>query len=371
MTLLDHLPRDSGAVLWRELEAEYPLLRALAGCPQDARHHAEGDVLIHTRMVVRELLAMDAFRALSEADQRTLFAAALLHDIGKPDCTRTEGDRITSRGHSRRGTVLARGLLWREGVSFAQREAICALIRHHQVPYFPIDREDATRLAIEVSCIGRGDWLAILAEADVRGRICADQQRLLDNVALFAEQMRDLGINDRPYPFASDHARVLYFKDDRRTPDAPAFVQHRCEVVVLSGLPGSGKDHHLRTHYADWPVISLDELRTELDIAPGEPQGEVLNAARDRAKTHLRAGTSFVWNAANIARPIRAQTIELFLSYQARVRVVYLEVGPERLFAQNRNRPAVVPAKVMERFLDRWEVPDVTEAHRVERVIER
>jgi predicted kinase len=366
-SLLDYTPGPPDYRLpWADMTAEYPWLQTLAGCPQDPIYHAEGDVWIHTRMVCEELLALDAWRALDDETRRTLFAAAALHDIGKPDCTKEENGRITSRGHSRRGTILGRNLLWLMAVPFALRELICALIRYHQVPYFLIDRGDSTRLAIEVAATGRGDLLAILAEADVRGRICADQQRLLDNVTLCREQMRELGVLDSPYPFATDHARVLYFKDEKRHPDAPAFFEPRGEVVLMSGLPGAGKDHTIREHFADWAIISLDELRAELDILPGENQGDVLNAAREQARAYLRAGTSFVWNATNLARQLRTQSLELFLRYGARVRIVYVEAPAEVLFRQNRAREAVVPERVMDRFRDRWEVPDATEAHSVE-----
>jgi predicted kinase len=365
--LLDYTPGPPDYALpWSEMDAEYPWLRLLVRCPQDPIHHAEGDVWIHTRMVCQELLALECWRSLPEEQRRIVFAAAVLHDIGKPDCTKLEEGRITSRGHSRRGTILARNLLWRMGVPFAQRELICALIRYHQVPYFLIDREDSARLAIEVACVGRGDLLTILAEADVRGRICQDKQRLLDNVSLCREQMGELGVLDRPYPFASDHARLLYFKNPGRHPDSPAHFEPRTDVVLLSGLPGSGKDYYIREHLADRALISLDDLRAEMDIEPGENQGDVVNAAREQARSYLRAGTSFVWNATNLTRQLRAQPLDLFLRYGARVRIVYVEVPAEVLFRQNRDRAAVVPERVMERFLERWEVPDATEAHAVE-----
>ncbi len=114
--------------------------------------------------------SIPAWRPLSVDERPILFAAALLHDVGKPDCTRTDADgRIRSRGHSRRGAILARQILWRLGVPFAVREQIAALVRHHQAPYYLVDRPDAQRLAIEISQTARGDWLALVAEADVRG----------------------------------------------------------------------------------------------------------------------------------------------------------------------------------------------------------
>jgi predicted kinase len=351
---------------WDEMDREYAWVRAMAGCPQDPVYHAEGDVWVHTRMVCEELIGLDAWRALPADERQVLFAAAVLHDVAKPECTREEGGRISSRGHSRRGAILARNLLWHMGVPFAQREQVCNLIRLHQVPYYLIDRPDARRLAVEVSHTTRGDRLALLAEADVRGRTCADKQRLLDNVALFAEQLGEMGCLSAPYPFASDHARVLFFADERRAPEAPAHADFRAEVVLMSGLPGSGKDHHIRAQLADWPVLALDDVRDELDIAADEAQGRVINEARSRAREHLRRGTSFVWNATNLSRQLRRLPLELFLAYQARVRIVYLEVGPDTLFAQNRQRDRRVPEAVIRRMLDRWEVPALTEAHAVE-----
>jgi predicted kinase len=352
---------------WDGYDARYEWVRGLRGCPQDPVHHAEGDVWVHTGMVCRALAALPAWRNLPPEDRRVLFAAALLHDVAKPACTRTDPDgRITSRGHSRRGSIFARRTLWRDAVPFDLRERVADLIRYHQAPYFLIDRPDARRLAIEISQTTRCDHLALLAEADVRGRVCADQQRLLDNVALFAEHCREEGCLDGPRPFASEHARFLFFQNPERHPDAPAHAEFRAEVVLLSGLPGSGKDHHARSHFADRPVIALDEVRADLDVEPTDDQGAVLDRARGLAREHLRAGRSFAWNATNLSRQLRGGLIRLFAGYGARVRIVYLEVPEETLRAQNRNRAAVVPEQVIERLLDRWEVPDRTEAHDVD-----
>jgi predicted kinase len=354
-------------VSWDELDRQYPWVRGLAGCPQDPRHHAEGDVWIHTRMVCEELAALPGWRALCAEDRRVLFAAAVLHDVAKPECTRAEPDgRITARGHSRRGSILARGLLWRMGMPFVLRERVAALVRHHQVPYFLLDRPDPRRLCLEVSQTARCDHLALLAEADVRGRVCADRQRLLDNVALFAEYAREQGCLEGPYRFPSDHTRVAYFLEEGRSPDVAVHEEFRADVVLMAGLPGSGKDHHVRTHLSDWPVVALDELRAELDVSPADDQGAVGNEARARAREHLRQGHSFVWNATNLSRQLRGSVLRLFAGYQARIRIVYIEVSAEVLSAQNRRRAAAVPEKVLERLIDRWEVPDLTEAHQVE-----
>jgi putative nucleotidyltransferase with HDIG domain len=355
---------------WDAYDGEYDWIRNLRGCPQDPIHHAEGDVWIHTRMVCTALTELPAWRALPEVERRVLFTAALLHDVAKPECTRHEPDgRITSRGHSRRGAIIARRLLWRMGVPFDLREQVTGMIRYHQAPYFLIDRDDAGRLLLEISMSARCDHLTLLAEADVRGRICADRQRLLDNVALFGEYAREQGVLHGAYEFPSEQTRFLYFRDQGRHPAVPAYADFRSEVVLMAGLPGSGKDYWVRTNLPDRPVLALDDLREELDVAPTEAQGEVINTARERAREYLRQRRSFVWNATNLSRQLRSGCINLFAGYGARVRIVYIEVPPTVLFPQNRQRPAPVPEKVIERMLDRWEVPDRTEAHQVDWVV--
>ena len=72
-----------------------------------------------------------------------------------------------------------------------------------------------------------------------------------------------------------------------------------------------------------------------------------------------------MWNATNLSKRLRALSLRLFADYDARIRIVYVEVDEQTLHTQNRARKHVVPARVIESLLDKWEVPDATEAHAV------
>jgi predicted kinase len=346
----------------------------LAATPQDPSFHAEGDVWLHTRMALAALVDDPAYAALDATARAIVFAALMLHDVGKPGTTRVEADgRITSRGHSALGDGLTRVALWRAGVPFALREHVCALVRSHQVPFFAIERSpaDAARLIARLSLATRNRWLALVAAADGRGRRTADpddQRRIVDNCALYAELAAEQGALDHPRAFADDHTRVVWLADLRGTRSAlvPAHDDTAGEAVILSGLPAAGKSTWLASH-PELAVVSLDDLRDELGVDPAGGQGAVIAAARERARSYLRAGRSFAWSATNLSRLLRAGLVDLCRGYRFRTHVVYCEVDPDEQRRRNRERAAaaVVPAAAVERMLRRWQVPTPDEAHRV------
>ena len=353
--------RRSG-LSWSELCGIVPELSALDDCPQEPDWHAEGDVGIHTRMVLDWLLNASSFDELDEDDADVVFVASLLHDIAKPLCTRKEEGRWTARGHSRRGAQLARRILWELGMPPQLREETCGLILNHQLPFFLIEKEDDERRLVDAAEYARPQLLAIVAEADARGRRCEDQQRLIDNVELFRERARELDCWTQSFAFENDQARLLYFRDRRRHLFSAAHPAQGSVVTLMSGLPASGKDHWLSKHAPDLPMISLDELRKSMKVAATDDQGRVLQAAREQARVFLRQSAPFAWNATNLSRRLRDGLIGLFLDYDAQVRIVALECGPKEQARRMRERRRIIPASALARMVDQWSVPTRHEA---------
>jgi putative nucleotidyltransferase with HDIG domain len=357
---------------WERIQEQFAWIRAMGEVPQDALYHAEGDVLIHTRMVAESLIALEEWRALPAAEREVLFAAALLHDVAKPACTAIEFDgKITSKRHAQKGELLARELLWlgndlEAPAPFKVREQIAKLVRHHGLPLWFLEKSSPAYAVMAASQTTRLDHLALLAEADVRGRICADQQELQERVELFRVFAQEQECYSGPRAFPSAQSRFQFFHSEGRDPTYAAYDDTRCEVVLMSGLPGAGKDTWIQEHLPDWPVISLDRLRKELRVSPDEAQGPVVQAAKEQAREFLRKHQSFVWNATNVTRLLRSQLIDLFASYQARVRIVYIEAPFDEMLRRNSARPNHVPEAVMYSMLRKLEVPDLTEAHQVE-----
>jgi putative nucleotidyltransferase with HDIG domain len=357
---------------WPAIQNEFAWLRSMADCRQDPAWHLEGNVLAHTRMVCKALVAMDPWRGLSPEERSVLFAAALLHDVGKPLVTREENGRIRSPRHAAKGALAARTILWENllpAVSlehFHLREQIVALVHHHPLPLHFLNLADSRREVITVSQIVRLDWLAMLAEADAVGRQAADRDELLERVELFRELARETQCYAEPRRFASPHTRFLYFHGRELDPDVEAYDDTRLEVIVMCGLPGAGKDRWIAENVPNVPVISLDAIRGGLGIKPEDDQGAVASQAKELARGYLRQGRAFVWNATNTTPAMRRQLIGMLTDYHARVRLVYVETAWDELLRRNRGRSAPVPETVLRRLAERLEVPDVTEAHEVD-----
>ncbi|HKD97726.1 MAG TPA: AAA family ATPase [Micromonosporaceae bacterium] len=355
---------------WDAVIAAFPWVRRMVGVPQDPRHHGEGDVAVHTRMACEALAASSTWRARAAGERVRLFATVLLHDAAKPDCTQvTDDGAITAHGHSRRGDLHARRVLWELGAPVAWREHVAALVRHHQVPFWAFERPDLAPIAFRVSLLARNDDLVELATADIRGRICGDAETLVDNVTLYGQWCAEAECLDRPRPFASDHARFDFFRHPGRDPGYAAYDDTRFTVTVMSGLPGAGKDTWVAEHRPDQPVVSLDGLRRSMGVPPAADQSGVLATAREQARTLLRAGRPFVWNATNVTKSLRGRAVALCADYHARVEIVSVEAPPEVVYARNRARDQPVPQAVIDRLAGRWEAPDPTEAHRVTWVV--
>ncbi|MBW0000300.1 MAG: CCA tRNA nucleotidyltransferase [Verrucomicrobia bacterium] len=109
------------------LQVILPEVQAMRGCEQPPQFHPEGDVYVHTRLML-SLLSPDA--------PLTLVWAVLLHDIGKP-VTKTfhpeEGGRIRFNGHDRVGAEMAEDIMTRLRFSNEEISAVAEAVRNHMV----------------------------------------------------------------------------------------------------------------------------------------------------------------------------------------------------------------------------------------------
>ena len=102
-----------------------PEIAAMKGVEQPPQFHPEGDVWIHTRLMLEQLPA---------GTSPTLAWGVLLHDVGKPATFRSAaetGDRIRFDGHVDVGVRMAQDITRRLRFSNEDAEQIVALVDNH------------------------------------------------------------------------------------------------------------------------------------------------------------------------------------------------------------------------------------------------
>ena len=270
-----------------------------------------------------------------------------------------------------------RASLWKEkGISgtpeaMTFRETVCALIRYRLAPCLLKEREDPERTLRWIAAVGEKTpdftWrlLCRLAEADAQ---CSEAGDRGDRILKALDAAEAAGCLDRPYPFPDPRTKRAYFSGQTECPWEPYPDDTWGEVILMSGLPGTGKDRWIRENEPELEMISLDGIRAETGISPAEPQEEVLRIARERAVDFLRNRQPFVWNSTNLTPEVRRERIRLFEQYGARVRIVWLETGWDTRVSRNRGRTrdAVVPEDKISVMLDGMTPPMPGEARTVD-----
>ena len=345
---------------------------------QSSRWHGEGDVHTHTMMTCEALTSLPEYNELDNQRQQILLMATLLHDIGKTVTTTMVDGEWQSPHHSTTGSRMAREWLWKkcglcgEKEKVQVREAICLLISYHSLPPHIIDLDDARlrlhRMAANsiLTPFFSIKMLCLLCKADMLGRQCDDQQQMLDQIALCEEMAKEENCWESCFPHPSCHTRRMFLSGHDVWKEQELYDETWGEVVMLSGLPGTGKDTWICHNLPDLPVISLDNIRHSLKISPTDNQGTVANIAREQAKEYLRKHQSFVWNATNITVQMRESLISLFETYHAHVRIVYLETKWETMLERNSSREEMVPVHAIEEMLAKLTLPEAWEARNVE-----
>jgi poly(A) polymerase len=99
-----------------------PEIAAMTGVQQPPQYHPEGDVFVHTLLLLEKLPA---------GVSKTLAWGALLHDVGKPPTFRVAPDRIRFDGHVDVGVRMAAEICRRLRFSNYETDQVLALVDNH------------------------------------------------------------------------------------------------------------------------------------------------------------------------------------------------------------------------------------------------
>ena len=228
--------RDLGVV-----EQILPEMVPLYDCPQDAEWHPEGDVWIHTLMVIDEARQRNA--DLDRPRLAAVMLGAVCHDLGKPLTTAVIDGRWRSPGHEAAGVPAATRILDRFNVNsidgYDVRRQVLGLVAEHLRPSAFHKTKDTVkdgafrRLAARVDL----ELLVRFGRADCHGRGGTFDCSAMD---WFIERARTLGV---------EHA-----------PPAPILLGRH--LLDLGMTPGPRMGEILRAVYErqlDGAVVTLDD----------------------------------------------------------------------------------------------------------------
>ena len=181
------------------IDRMFPELKALVGCPQEPEWHPEGDVWVHTLLVIDE--ARTRIDDLERPQQIAVMLGAVCHDLGKPPTTAFVDGRIRSIDHEQAGVAPATAVLDRLNVhsigGFDVRKQVLGVTAHHLKPGMfgmsktPVSDGAFRRLAQKVDL----EILARVAKSDCMGRGGGFDCSAMD---WFLARARELGVQNAP-----------------------------------------------------------------------------------------------------------------------------------------------------------------------------
>ena len=220
-----------------------PEMEPLYDCPQDPEWHPEGNVWVHTLMVIDQARALNA--DLDRPKLATVMLGAICHDLGKPATTALIDGRIKSPNHEAMGVEPSTRILDRLNINtldgFDVRRQVLGLVTEHLRPSaFYKAKDDVSdgafrRLAQKVDL----ELLVRFARADCHGRTGTFDCSAMD---WFIDRARSLGVEHKP----------------------PAPILLGRHLIELGVEPGPRMGEILRAVYElqlDGVVTNLDEAR--------------------------------------------------------------------------------------------------------------
>lgn len=378
--ILNTFPKARGEKIdWQALEKTTlaTILRDMENTMQYHEYHGEGNVYNHTKMVCEAMISDDEFWTLAKNQREIMLLSALLHDIGKIKCTKMVDGKLESPRHAKTGALMARELLWREyglcGTKEKQniRESVSAYIKYHSYPPFAIQNSNPNLKMIRVASQGKlaPDFsiknLCLLERADAIGRIGTSTNDYLERVECCRMLAEELNCLEKPYDFKDAYTERAFYKGQTNYLASQLYNDTWGEVIMLAGLPGTGKDTYIKNNYPNMPVVCLDQIRIEKKISPLGNQGEVAQVAKEKARELLRKKQPFIWNATSLNEQLRSTIISLLEQYGARVKIIFLETDYQEQLKRNSSRKAEVPMEAIEKMLSKLEIPESHEAQDV------
>ena len=379
--------------LWGDL---FDLLKEFKNTPQDNEWHAEGDVHIHTDMVIDETynIIENEAKHLSDNDKIALIMSACLHDICKPTTTKEKElfgkIRVVAPKHEEYGINY---LFYRLNEIIDDENlfnTIISLVGFHQIPKLLVVKDQTKEKYFNLARKCSLELIYYLELADMRGRTCVDKEEQIEYLDFFKSYSEDYGLwkttayqAEKDFIFSELNGydevtkNYVFLEFCRKFEDKTIFTpeeeiarsyQYRdnySHLVLLCGISGIGKSTLINNKYNDYHLISLDNIRENLlgSRTNHSKERKVLDTAKQILKEKLAKKENIVWDATNYRRDFRKVPLGLGFNYGAFTQIELLNKSKSTIIKQNKERQLTVPDFVIDKQIDKFEVPYLEEAH--------
>lgn len=170
--------------------------------------------------------------------------------------------------------------------------------------------------------------------ADIQGRINVAQQEI---------------------DFISD--RLLQLNDFKEIEIKPMYNSDKPELVIMIGLPRSGKSTFVEQNYDDYNYLSRDEIRTNIFGYKGNMlhEAEVSTIFNKRYTEFLNQNKNIVIDNTNIQKKYRKQFINQAKAHKYKIKAIYIDAAYEDV-VDNANKENF-PVEVIDSMFNRLDLP--------------
>lgn len=380
------------------LASYFPLLNNLKDAEQDNIWHSEGNVYIHTQMVLNSLYdIIYSENDLSISDKKILILSAIFHDIGKFLCNKEEIRegilRILSPNHEEKGANYISSILINSDLNYFEILTIINIVKYHQVPKLiviknKLDKKYFYDLASKCPL----NLMYYLCISDINGRICIDKQEQLDYLELFkiyaieyslfkqeefnfmilefSNKLKEKSINFKIKSFEDLNDYSIYhllnenIYSEEEGIQKYLNLQNNSKVIVLSGISGSSKSYNSKFFPEDYNIINLDKIRTEICKSEDDQSKneEVVKIAHERLKDFLRKRQNVIFDATNLRKDFREKIYNLCDKYNSLVKLYFFHSSIEKSLMLQGNRTRKVSEEILKKQTKDLQFPSVYES---------
>ena len=401
-----------------------PEFAVLESIEQNPKWHNEGNVKKHTLLVCKQAIKeVNEFASIEDREfeiyniaknfdeyetcylepctfykAKLLLASALFHDIGKAITTSKGKDgNWHAYNHEYEGERLTRYLLWNENVNL--REDICALVKYHMLPLNVFERKNYLEEIIKVSYnIPSWELLLLLKKCDITGSIQSNTVSkekdfiVLKELEMICKQLGCYGYNKIEMHFFSNRIKDSIKFEYEKT-------KKPLKVIVMIGLPGSGKDTFINNNLIrdkkddkdflylcnisrnnngnitgihrytkdEVCVICRDDIRAELGyckagekvVLDRKKEDKVSEVATEKMYEAAEEGKVIILNNINLKKEYRVEYARLLSNYDTEITYIYVEASS--LDKNIERRDGEISENVFASMIKKFEWPNYEE----------